>query len=256
MVGVTNVQGFARRSGVTGDAARINRQGELVEGHGLAVALGQLEDQALGAFARFLRQVKRPGVGGGDLAALGQNEFQQGVGVAFGRKRHADAVERLEFRIHQVQLAADLLVALRGLERLESPLNRHLHQLRRGAARQRGEQPPVLDPPGPREAGCAHQAHHPPQAVRGRARLQLPEVAFPGIGDEDRRTMPRRVVFSGAVERNHWVAAGKLLHHISHFRRAEIIKRPRHEFSWVRAGRVRRSGSPLYLRSAGEPGVS
>ena len=63
----------------------------LLERRRVTVTLSQLEDEVLAALCFLFNQVERPRVATRDFAALGENEVQQAVGIAFGRKRRADS---------------------------------------------------------------------------------------------------------------------------------------------------------------------
>ena len=62
-----------------------------------AVVLRQLETQMLLARFGFFHQVERAGVGVGDIARFAENEREQGIDIALGRKRHADLQQFFEF---------------------------------------------------------------------------------------------------------------------------------------------------------------
>ncbi len=110
-VGVFDIQYLPGRSRVAGDAAGVDGNGELAEGNGVAVVLSQLEDEIPFPAALF-HEIERTGVGGGDLAALAQNQFQQRVGVLLRRERNPDLIQGLKVRRRPAQFEARLALLL------------------------------------------------------------------------------------------------------------------------------------------------
>ena len=91
---------------MTGDARRVDRQGELGERHVHRVVLGQLEPEPRRSVGRLLHQVDGAGVAAGDLARLAQDQGEQRVGVALGGEADPDLVEVLHLSPGRVGLAA------------------------------------------------------------------------------------------------------------------------------------------------------
>ena len=98
-VGVADIDDFSGAGRVPGEAAGVEGHREFPKRNGDAVVLSQLEDQMPCPFSFFAsHQIKRSGIGVGDLTALVQDQFQQGICIVLGGERQADSVQGPQLR--------------------------------------------------------------------------------------------------------------------------------------------------------------
>ena len=114
VVGVGHVDDLAGERRVAGDRGLVEGHRELLERHGHRVVLGQLEAQlvvrrASSCVLAALHEVEAARVGGGDLAALGEDQLQQLVDVALGGEGDADLVQLVQLLALAGQRVVELL---------------------------------------------------------------------------------------------------------------------------------------------------
>jgi hypothetical protein len=187
----------------------------------LAVVLREPEDQVFAAVALFLHQVEGAGVGGSDFTALAQNQPEQRIGVALGRKRDANFVEGLEIRYGPPQFPACAEVLFLRAEILKRLLNGFGQSQARHVARKNSEDArPQL---GRRVRLTIQQADDSPGVGLGRRSFQASHVALGSIGHHNRGQFPHRRLIRLARYRNEAVVLAQLAQADAGGKRVEVV---------------------------------